>query len=160
MGTLHPICALRAELSPGPVEEAFFGIEGDARAVAWGHAVVGEDRCLDLSGLDAHDRRRYHGACALAANHVAALEGLALDELSRLGLPRDVGTQAMRALMVSSMDTLRRLGFPRGVTGPVSRGDDAGVARHLAALSTTPAEVYAVLSDALKRRLAAAADRA
>ncbi len=149
VGTLHPICSLRAGQPRGRLGTCVFGVEGDARArevaLAW---IVGQAH-LDLAGLDAGARVRYHAACALSGNHLAVLHARAREAMTSLGLPADVAGRAIGELMRSALDNLLALGVPEGVSGAAARGDLAALERHAAALDDAGGALYRVLSGQL-----------
>lgn len=151
VGTLHPICSLRREVPADYLGRCCFGVEGDPAAREFAVRVLEDQPWLDLQDLDAAARTRYHAACALAANHLAVLLAEAGDTLASVtgGQPRGVVDQALAVLMRSAMHNLLALGLPRGVTGPVSRGDDATVARHAEALDPPIGALYRALSARL-----------
>ena len=151
VGTLHPICALRREQPwPPKLEDAVFGMEGDDAARAFAEAMLADQAFLDLGELDATGRRAYHGACALAANHLAVLQSAATDVLVDQGHAKDTVEAALRVLLRTALENLLALGIPAGVTGPVARGDAAAVQGHLDALDPKTAELYAMLSRRLE----------
>lgn len=157
VGTLHPICSLRSERPwPSPLPGAAFGVEGDPPARALALAWIGAQPWLDLQGLSAEQRRVYHAACALAANHLAVPYAASLDVLAGQGHPDATVKMALAGLMRSALDNLVALGLPAGITGPVARGDAAAVQAHLRALPADAAALYRVLSE----RLAALLERA
>lgn len=150
VGTLHPICSLRQERPwPSALPDAGFGFEGDPAARAVALRWIGEQPRLDLQGLDTEARRAYHAACALAANHLAVLQQEAAGVLTAQGHDGSAVGHALGVLLRSALDNLAALGVPAGITGPVSRGDMATVARHVAALPGTTADLYATLSQRL-----------
>jgi len=153
VGTLHPICALRSERSSSRLSDAVFGVEGTPAAIAFAVRLLDGQPCLDLRGLDARGRVAYHGACALAANHLAVIRQAAVEQLEDLGLGHD-GAAAVDGLMRSSLDNLAALGVPAGITGPVARGDLDAVEAHLAALDGDAVEVYRELSARLRSLVA------
>lgn len=149
VGTLHPMCAVNHGTTPRELDRCRFGLEvpdgfDPDRALPW--VRIG----LDLTGLDAYSRARYHAGCALAANHLAVLARTA----SRTCDP-DPRTRmsAVLALMESSLRRLRVDGFPGGVTGPAVRGDVTTVARHKEVLDPDVAELYGALSEMLEQEL-------
>jgi nicotinate (nicotinamide) nucleotide adenylyltransferase len=155
VGTLHPICSLRAERTwPSHLGEAAFGIEGDPAAREVALSWIGDQPWLDLQGLDERGRRAYHGACALAANHLAVLQATAGEVLRAQGHPRAQVDAALGVLLRSALENLLALGIPAGVTGPVARGDAATVRGHLEALEPDARALYRVLSEQLERLLA------
>lgn len=150
VGTLHPICSLRRErVWPSWLPRAGFGIEGDEPARAQAIALVGDQPWLDLQGLDATERRAYHAACALTANHLAVLWESSAEVLRAQGQPASLSRGILASLLRSSIDNLLGLGIPSGITGPVSRGDAETVKAHVAALEGDAAELYRVLSERL-----------
>jgi len=150
VATLHPICSLRREeLARSRLAEASFGVEGDEAAVAVALRMIGEQPVLDLQELDDRGRRAYHGACALAANHLGVLYGEACAVFETQGIGRSAARDAIASLLRSSLSNLLGLGIPAGVTGPVARGDAAAIGGHLAALDGPAAELYRTLSERL-----------
>src|SRR5690606_33178666 len=99
-------------------------------------------------------RRAYHGACALAANHLAVLEHTAAAVLRAQGHPRERVDAALGVLLRSALDNLLALGIPAGITGPVVRGDTATVRGHIDALDDDAGALYRVLCEHLERLVA------
>jgi len=150
VGTLHPICSLRREeIEHSQLDLASFGVEGDEAAVAVARRMIGAQQMIDLGGLDDRERRAYHGACALAANHLGVLYAEACSVLDSVGAPRGSAEVAIASLLRSSLSNLLALGIPAGVTGPVSRGDRGAIEGHLSALEGAAGDVYRRLSDRL-----------
>ena len=155
VGTLHPICSLRAERTwPSHLGEAAFGLEGDDAVRALAREWLADQPTLDLQGLGEQGRRAYHGACALAANHLAVLEDAAAGVLRAQGHPAPTVAAALDVLLRSALDNLLALGIPAGITGPVARGDRATVRGHLESLDADARALYEVLSAHLERLVA------
>lgn len=145
-GALHPLVALpssdvgAARLSGG----AWFAVAGDPLV---------EQVVTDLGGrsfevADEH-RARYHAAACIASNHLVALLGQA----ERVAAPAGVPLEAYLDLVRATVDNVAALG-PRGaLTGPVARGDQATVDRHLAALPPDERPAYEAMVDAARRLL-------
>ena len=155
VGSLHPICSLREELPRGLLDRCSFGVEGDREARALALRLIGEQPWLDLQGLGADARARYHAALALAANHLAVLYAEARATLVAQGQPEAAVAEALAVLMQSSLTNLLALGVPRGVTGPIARGDYAAAERGATALGGSAGELYMQLSARLAAVLAA-----
>ncbi len=166
VGTMHPICSLRSERDSDDLMQAGFGVEGAPRARELALELLGPQPWIDLQGCDAMQRQRYHGACALLANHLAVLWDAATQLLGEFGsqvggrgTDRHGDHQAvLGTLLRSSMDNLLQLGIPAGVTGPLARGNRTAVAAHLEALSAVAGgreyiDLYRVLSERLERLL-------
>jgi nicotinate-nucleotide adenylyltransferase len=155
VGTLHPICSLRREQPRGRLSSCLFGLEGDPPAREIAGRWIAPQGFLDLQGLDAGQRARYHAACALAANHLAVLSERSGEALRSLGLPAGPSARAIAELMRSALDNLLALGTPRGISGPAARGDAAALERHAEALPGEAGELYRTLSAQLVELLAA-----
>lgn len=81
--------------------------------------------------LSREKRDLYHALCVLAGNFTTLLWCKAFDDFERrLGLPRET----LRPFLMKTCDNTIRLG-PAALTGPLSRGDVATVARDLDALA-------------------------
>lgn len=134
-GGLHP---LRSFVEPARDATALPGtvmaVDGDEAALA-----LAEELAERLGGrpfrLAPGARAAWHAAATHAANHLVALVDQSLDLMQRAGLERDEGRAALLPLLRSALDNLAHAPPGRALTGPVVRGDDAVVARHLAALS-------------------------
>ncbi|MFY0531375.1 DUF2520 domain-containing protein [Nannocystis pusilla] len=132
-----------------------FGLEGDPEARAVALRWLGPQRYLDLQGLGAEQRTRYHAACALAGNHLAVLGERATETMRSLGLPGPIASEAIGELLRSALENLLALGVPHGVSGPAARGDLGALARHEAALEGAASALYRMLSGQLVELLQA-----
>jgi predicted short-subunit dehydrogenase-like oxidoreductase (DUF2520 family) len=97
--------------------------------------------------LSAKDKALYHAACALASNALVALEWTAVEVLGRAGISEEAAAEALLPLVQGTLQNVKSLGLEAALTGPVLRGDEAAVRKHLEALRGDPGarEVYAVL---------------
>ncbi|MFO7566671.1 MAG: DUF2520 domain-containing protein [Enhygromyxa sp.] len=155
VGTLHPICSMRAERPRSRLSTCSFGVAGSAGARRFATALAGDAPLLDINHLDARGRLAYHAACSLVANHLAVLLDRGSTVLHNRGLDAHAAEQALGDLMLGSLENLLALGIPAGVTGPLSRGDRATVEAHLGALEDAGARtLYAELSERLAALLA------
>ena len=104
-------------------------------------------------------RAAYHAAAAIASNLLVALEESAADLLGRAGI--DDARELLVPLVLRTAANWAERGSA-ALTGPIARGDEATVRRHLAALADTAPELLP-LYEALAERarvLAAAATEA
>ena len=156
VATFHPLAAV----TDGPVgatlfNGASFGIQGDERgkqiAVSLVQALGG--RPLVLSG---DQMASYHAAAALASNFLVTLLDAATGLLTRSGINRKEGLQALLTLAEGSLQRVREHGVDGGLTGPIRRGDTATIIRHLEALTPELQSLYRGLglrTTAIARRL-------
>jgi predicted short-subunit dehydrogenase-like oxidoreductase (DUF2520 family) len=143
---LHPLVALPSaavgadRLAAG----AWFAVAGDS--LAWDVVVELGGRSFEV----ADDQRvRYHAAACIASNHLVALLGQA----ERVAAPAGVPLAAYLDLVRATIDNVAELGPAAALTGPVARGDQATVDRHLAALPADERPAYAAMVDAARRLL-------
>jgi predicted short-subunit dehydrogenase-like oxidoreductase (DUF2520 family) len=85
-------------------------------------------------------RPLYHAALTVGANHLTTLVNDAVDLLDRAGI--EYPARLLAPLLSAALDNALRLG-DAALTGPVSRGDVATVASHLATLSDEAPDVVA-----------------
>lgn len=136
---LHP---LRSIPTPDTdLRGAWFAVAGDPLAaevvdVLGGHRVAVDDA----------DRATYHAAACIASNHLVALLG----QVERVAATAGVPLAAYLDLVRQTVDNVATLGPAAALTGPVRRGDEATVARHLAALDPAERPAYEALADAAR----------
>lgn len=151
VGSLHPLLAMaERRTSAARLRRCYYAIEGMPAAVAAGRALV-ESLGGRLLELDAQAKVRYHAAAVLASNCLVGLVDVILGLYEDLGLDRERAREAVWPLLESTVANIRNLGLEQALTGPISRGDTATVAAHLAELAGTggtAAMVYNVLSQA------------
>lgn len=130
---MHPMISFASPSFAPFLERGQLHIDGDPGAV---RAARSLGMCLGMtprtfSGLD---RVAYHAAAGLVANGAAALAAAGVDLLERAGIDRRTAAEMLGPLLRTVADNVEVLGVPDALTGPVRRGDAAGVARHLETL--------------------------
>ncbi len=161
IGTLHPLRAIadaRAVLRAGAFRGTVFGVEGDERGRAAAQALVTAAGGTSLA-LDGQHMPAYHAACAFASNYVVALLDAAAAALGRAGLSEHDALAALVPLAQGALANVAERGVVGGLTGPIRRGDELTVARHLEALAQTGDPTLVELYKGLGRRTAAIAAR-
>jgi predicted short-subunit dehydrogenase-like oxidoreductase (DUF2520 family) len=97
--------------------------------------------------LSEDQRAAYHAAASIASNFLIALEESAAELLERAGV--EDGRELLAPLVLRSAANWSALGGD-ALTGPIARGDDATVDRHLAAIEEQMPELlelYRALAD-------------
>jgi predicted short-subunit dehydrogenase-like oxidoreductase (DUF2520 family) len=114
------------------------------------------DRRRNAGACDGDKMRvRYHAAACVASNHLVALLG----QVERLAAHAGVPFEAFLPLVRGTVDNVDELGPAGALTGPVARGDDETLARHVDALPDDERDAYeALVREA--RRLAEATNSA
>lgn len=149
VAAIHPAQSFPAkDASPDLFRGISWGLEGDEAAVAAARALVKKLRGRALL-LCAEDKPLYHAACCLASNGTAILMEAASGLLEQAGFSADSIDGLLRPLVEGTLRNVKNLGAVRALTGPLVRGDEATIAKHLEALAGRPADrgIYRALAN-------------
>jgi predicted short-subunit dehydrogenase-like oxidoreductase (DUF2520 family) len=136
---LHP---LRSIPTPDTdLRGAWFAVAGDP-LVGQVVTALGGYR-VDVADAD---RVTYHAAACIASNHLVALLG----QVERVAAAAGVPFAAYLDLVRGTVDNVAALGPSAALTGPVARGDDATIVRHLAAIDPSERIAYEAMADAAR----------
>jgi predicted short-subunit dehydrogenase-like oxidoreductase (DUF2520 family) len=152
-GTFHPLVPLALpERAPALMRGAWIGVDGDDEAVA------ASERLAKIVGahtvhIPAGSKARYHAAAVFASNFPAALTAIAERLLGDAGIAPVEAHAAVRHLLRSAAANLLERDAAGALTGPVARGDDETVGKHLRAISgdSEALAAYVALSRATVR---------
>ncbi len=147
LGSLHPVQSfVVADGEPGILTGSAAVIEGDARALVAARRLAEDLRMAPVVEIAAERKPIHHAAAVFASSYVLVLAEIA----QRLGAAAGAGDAAgtlYRPMMEQVMARVIAGRAPWEVlTGPVRRGDAAGVAQHLAALAGNDRTLYAALA--------------
>jgi predicted short-subunit dehydrogenase-like oxidoreductase (DUF2520 family) len=143
VGSLHPLQSLPSgEEGRDRLPGSWCAIDGSAHVERIALALG-----MRPFRLDAADRARYHATACVASNHLVALLG----QVERLAEHAGVPFDAFLPLVRGSVDNVSALGPAAALTGPIARGDDETVARHLDALPASERETYRALVREARR---------
>jgi predicted short-subunit dehydrogenase-like oxidoreductase (DUF2520 family) len=143
--SLHPLQTVpdaAASLSGAPC--AVSGTSPEASSAA---AALAERVGMRPFELDDERRAAYHAAASIASNFLVALEESAADLLDGIGIE---DSRELLAPLVLRTAANWAEGGPGALTGPIARGDEATVLRHLAAIEEHRpelADLYRVLAE-------------
>jgi predicted short-subunit dehydrogenase-like oxidoreductase (DUF2520 family) len=141
--SLHPLVALPTpDVGARRLVGAWFAVTGDPAVRRLVDAMFG--RAIRVAD---EQRAAYHAAASIAANHLVALMG----QVQRIGAEAGVPFEAYLDLARAALDNVADLGPAAALTGPVARGDDVTVQRHLAALPDDEVPAYEAMADAARR---------
>jgi predicted short-subunit dehydrogenase-like oxidoreductase (DUF2520 family) len=149
VGTLHPLRAISdASLATAAagLRGTMFGIEGDGPALEAARQLIHGMGGVAMA-LEREQMATYHAAAAMASNYVVTLIDAAAHALSAVGMPLEQAVAALLPLAQGALANVAQHGTQLGLTGPIRRGDEATVKRHLAALAARPGtrDVYRAL---------------
>jgi predicted short-subunit dehydrogenase-like oxidoreductase (DUF2520 family) len=130
---MHPMISFASMRVTPALTRGHMHVQGDRAAVArarWIAHMLG----MTARAIPGLDTIAYHAAAGLVANGGAALAAVGAALLERAGVRGGLAPKMLGPLLRSVADNVEALGFPDALTGPVRRGDAAGVAKHLATL--------------------------
>ncbi|HEV7761797.1 MAG TPA: Rossmann-like and DUF2520 domain-containing protein [Acidimicrobiales bacterium] len=139
---LHPLVALpNPDVGAKRLVGAWFAVTGDPLIRRLAQAMYGR-----VFEVEDENRAAYHAAASIAANHLVALMG----QVQRVGFAAGVPFEAYLDLARAALDDVADLGPVAALTGPVARGDEATVRRHLKALPPAERKAYRAMADAAR----------
>ncbi|MDP9108859.1 MAG: DUF2520 domain-containing protein [Pseudomonadota bacterium] len=157
VASVHPI---RSFADPAAVAASFAGtfcgVEGDPEAIARLLPLLHAIGARTLP-LNATSKPLYHAAAVFASNYLVTLMAVARDSYIAAGIPAELALALAEPLARETLDNVFRLGPAAALTGPIARGDEATVSRHLDTLSQADphsAALYQAMA-VLTRRLTA-----
>ena len=123
------------------------------RALAFARSLASQLAMTPVEIRD-EDRAAYHAAASMASNFLITLEDAAERLLRTTGADRSILVPLVRA----AVENWASLGGPAAITGPITRGDEATVARQRQAVDERTPELLS-LFDVLVERTRALAVR-
>lgn len=160
--SVHPVMTFAApERSIDAFDGTYCGVEGDvggtSELTALFERIGGKPFAIHSA-----DKEVYHAAAVMLSNYVTTLIDTGLRCYGRAGVAPEQAKAMAASLAEASLRNALEIGPEAALTGPIARGDDATVERHLAKLEAWDGEVaglYAALGKAtveLSRRKGAA----
>ncbi len=132
VGSIHPLQAF-APYSPGqesPFKGINISIEGDGPAVTLGKEIVNALKANSFT-IPTDAKTMYHASAVVASNYLVTLEHFALELLRSAGITEQDAYEILEPLIMGTLNNIKARGSVNALTGPVVRGDDAIVQRHL-----------------------------
>ena len=148
LGSLHPLQTIsEPERAAERLKGAWAAVEGMPRAVEAAEQLA-QDVGLRPFRIASQAKPMYHAGAVFASNYFVVVEAVAQRLLRHAGLTDAEAWQALRPLVEGTLENLGRVGPLGALTGPVARGDEATVRRHVEALTQDDAALYRVLGRA------------
>jgi len=136
--SLHPIQSFaQKKTSPTKFENIYFGLEGCSEALALSRKIVQELGGRPLI-LQAKDKALYHAACSTASNFLVVLLDTAVSLLKQVGLQEEEALHILLPLVKGTLHNVKKFNIRASLTGPVIRGDQKSIQKHLEVLRNFP----------------------
>lgn len=97
--------------------------------------------------IDPAQKTTYHAASVIVCNYLVALMEVGLRCFEQAGFARATALPMMEPLVRETLNNIFALGTARALTGPIARGDDAVVARQIAALAAADPQIAAIYRE-------------
>ncbi len=148
LGSLHPLQTISdPERAPERLKGAWAAVEGMPRAVQAAEGLA-QDLGLRPFHIPSKAKPIYHASAVFASNYFVVVEAVAQRLLRHAGLSDAEAWQALRPLVEGTLENMSRQEPMAALTGPVARGDQATIRRHLEALTHDDAVLYRALGRA------------
>lgn len=142
--SVHPVMTINHYSAVAELKKAPFTIEGSATKMA-----VITDLFTSAGNsvqiLDAAQKIRYHAAAVFASNFMVGLAQISMDLLAECGFNEEK-QQLFLPLMQASVENIVKHGVVDALTGPLQRGDEITLRKHLSDLTGDEHELYTLLS--------------
>jgi len=148
LGSIHPLQTISdPERAPERLQSAWAAVEGMPRAVEAAEAIA---RKLGMRPFPVTGKAKalYHAGAVFASNYFVVVEAIAQRLLRHAGLTDAEAWQALRPLVAGTLENLLYAEPQDALTGPVVRGDDTTIRRHLESLTKDDALLYRALGRA------------
>ena len=131
-GSIHPLQAFAPyeQGQKSPFKGINISIEGDDKAVEFGKEIVNALKANSFT-IPTHAKTVYHASAVVASNYLVTLEHFALELLKQAGLSEQDAYEILEPLIMGTLNNIKARGSINALTGPVARGDDEIVLRHL-----------------------------
>lgn len=131
-GSIHPLQAFAPyeQGQESPFKGINMSIEGDERAVECGKEIVNALRANSFT-IPTQAKTLYHASAVVASNYLVTLEHFALELLKASDMSEKDAYEILEPLIMGTLNNIKARGSVDALTGPVARGDDEIVSRHL-----------------------------
>lgn len=146
--SFHPLQSLaQKKTSPKQFETIYFGVEGCGQALTLAKKII-EQLGGYLLLLQTKDKVLYHTSCSIASNYLVVLLDMATSLLKQIGLEEKEAFHILLPLIKGTLHNVKKLNTREALSGPIIRGDQKSVQKHLEALRGFPSlhETYRQLA--------------
>lgn len=130
--SMHPLQAF-APYKKGqksPFRGINMSIEGDEKAVELGKKMINALGANSFT-IPTEAKTLYHASAVVASNYLVTLEHFALELLKASDMTESDAYEILEPLILGTLNNIKARGSVNALTGPVARGDDEIVSRHL-----------------------------
>lgn len=140
--SIHPLFAFSSKESVyQQLNQVCFTLEGHPYAVAQWKDMLSAlgNKALVVSG---EVKPKYHAAASILSNHVIAVLEAGYQLLEECGFSEEEARTYTSVLVRDNVEHVIRDGCVKAMTGPIERGDEETVTKHLSVLNPEQREIY------------------
>ncbi|MCR5035192.1 MAG: DUF2520 domain-containing protein, partial [Clostridia bacterium] len=147
--SVHPLFAVSDKYEAyKELQDVFFAVEGNEEHLPEIKEML-RSVGIDLQVIRAEDKTLYHAAAVTASNLAVALLAESIDMLCQCGFSEEDARKALTPLVMGNVQHVLEKGPAAALTGPVERGDEKTLIKHLGCLNGRQRELYRMLSSRL-----------
>jgi predicted short-subunit dehydrogenase-like oxidoreductase (DUF2520 family) len=146
-GSLHPLQSFTLH-QPASLEGVYFALEGSDELQKLLETLVSALGGIPIR-IPEDGKPLYHASAVFASNFIPPLLRAAVELLAELGISERQARQMLGPLMQQTVDHCIKSGEEKALTGPVARGDQVTVEKHLREINNvnpTLLPLYRILS--------------
>ncbi len=136
VASFHPLQTFTGKSEAGVFQECWISIQGDEISVSTLES-IGQKLGAQPKVVTADEKEELHVAAVFAGNYLVTLMEMAQQCVSNPELKSSIPSM-FHALMAQVLDNIKEQGVERALTGPLSRGDDSTIVKHLDNLVEKP----------------------
>ena len=145
--SVHPICAVsNKQTGYQELSKAFFTIEGEDNNKIF---TILQSCGNTVERLSSQNKIKYHAAAVFVSNLVVSLYEYGSSLLKECELSEDFANKALIPLFLQNCKNIVEKGTIQALTGPLERGDEETIRKHLSVLPTKEKDLYCLLSEGL-----------
>ena len=130
-GSFHPLQSFPFPRPPEAFRGITIAVDGSTQALHRRLTTLARRLGARPKHVSDAQRAAYHAAGAYASNFVTVMLREAVRLLEGIGWSEEEATKALLPLVDGAVENMRRKGVVKALTGPIRRGDDVTVRRHL-----------------------------
>ncbi|MDQ2087556.1 F420-dependent NADP oxidoreductase [Herbivorax sp. ANBcel31] len=148
--SLHPVQTFAGKAEGWKrLYNIYFGFEGCNISKEYANTIV---ECFNgtMLCIKKEDKSLYHAAACIVSNYTVTLSYIASEMLTGLGFEKEDCEKVFLPLIKNTVENLDRRGILNSITGPIERGDDKIIAKHIDKIESEDkglAKIYSMLGQ-------------
>lgn len=143
IGSLHPLQSFTDfRRSSNQMKTTLFSYEGDLDETL---DYFFKQASIRFFRIKPEDKPQYHLAAVVASNYLTATIHFAVKKMMALGIDEQTALQALSPLIDGTLENIKHVGTRQALTGPLIRGDEETIQKHMKVLDGDDLNFYCAL---------------